>query len=243
MRSAVLTSILAGLMVTGVACKDAKDAQQQAEAALAEALELAAQAQEAAKAAQEAAAKAHAEAGEADVPAGGDEDAPKNLQDAVARMEKAMKAQIGPGVEPVDFRTLKDLLPESAGGLKRAKASGQKTGVGGMKVSTAEGRYEGEGGARLELKLVDMGSMKGFAAMAAASWAAVEIDQESDDGYEKTTQFAGYRAYEKVRGERAELKLIVADRFLVEANGRNVKMDSVKAVVEAMALGKLAELK
>jgi hypothetical protein len=239
----IFTPIFAGLMVAGVACNDAKDAEKRAEAAQAKAMELAAQAQEAAKKAQEAAAAAHAAAGEAADEAGGAEDAPKNLQDAVARMEQAMKAQIGTGVEPVDFRALKDLLPESAGGLKRTKASGNKSGMAGVKISMAEGRYEGEGGASMTLKVVDMGSMKGFAAMAATSWAAVEIDQESDEGYEKTTKFEGYRAYEKAQGDRTELKVVVGDRFMVEANGRQVKMDALKAAAKALDLPKLAELK
>ncbi|MCB9646269.1 MAG: hypothetical protein H6730_06680 [Deltaproteobacteria bacterium] len=230
---------MSGVLVLGAAgCKDEqKAAEEQAKQAQARALELAAQAEAAAEQAREAAAKAHAEAGEAA------EDAPQNVQDALARMQDAMKAKIVTNVEPVDFRKLKERMPESVEGLKRTKAEGQKTNAVGMKVSMADARYEGEGGARLDLKVVDMGSMRGFAAMAATGWAAVEIDKETDDGYEKTTTFEGNRAMEKVTGDRAELKVIVANRFMVEATADKVKMDTVKAVVKGLDLATLAELK
>lgn len=37
--------------------------------------------------------------------------------------------------------------------------------------------------------------------------------------------------------------MLVAGRFMVEASGRNVEMDRIKAVVEAVGLGNLEAMK
>lgn len=42
-----------------------------------------------------------------------------------------------------------------------------------------------------------MGSMKGLAGMTAFAWSWAEIDKESDDGFERTFEYKGHKAYEK----------------------------------------------
>ncbi len=234
--------------IVAVGCKDEQDklkeAMANAEAAKKQALEAAKVAEQAAKAAAEAADEASEEAGEdADDAADSAKDAPQNIQEAMAEMQKAI-AKNTSNVEPVNFRDLKKMLPEKAAGIARSDAKGEKAGAMGMKISNAQGTYK-DGDKRVQVKIVDMGTMKGFAAMAAAGWAMAEIDRESDDGYERTTKIDGHKAYEKwnSKTKRGEVKMILVDRFMVEVEGRNVKMEDLMSTAKGLPLDDLVEMK
>lgn len=149
-------------------------------------------------------------------------------------------------VEPVDFRTLRDLLPEELSGMERVDASGERAGVAGFSFSQAEGEYRSDDGERrIDLQIVDGGGIAQMT-MLGAAWMQVEIDRESSDGYERTTEFEGYPAFEKLRSgpsPRSELSLVVAERFLVTANGQSVEMDELKAAVEQLDLDELEDMR
>lgn len=51
-----------------------------------------------------------------------------------------------------------------------------------------------------------------------ASWASVEIDRETETGYEKSTVLGGNKAFEKydTRSRRGEIKVLVGGRFIAE---------------------------
>ena len=97
----------------------------------------------------------------------------------------------------------------------------------------------------IEIKVTDMGTMKAFGAFAAAALPGVEIDRETEDGYEKTTKILGYSAMEKFSKskKKAEVRLFVEGRFVVEIDGKGVEMKTVKAAVEAIDIKKLASMK
>lgn len=151
----------------------------------------------------------------------------------------------GKKVETVDFRELKAMLPASLSGLKRTDATGEKTAAMGMQISTAEGSYSSEDGKSVTLKIADIGSLSGLAGMAAYAWAANEIDRESDNEYEKTTKFKGYKALEKYnkQSRSGELSVLVGSRFVVEVDGSNIDMNALKAALSAVDLGKLDHMK
>jgi hypothetical protein len=180
----------------------------------------------------------------------------KNLQQAgtaqqgqvdMAQAMKAMGMALNGGqkVEPVNFRDLKALLPEEVAGFKRKEAKGEKNGAMGLTISEASARYDGEGGANLRVKIVDVGSLAGPMAIGLAGWASMEVDRESDDGYEKTTTFAGYKAVEKYHNssKHGEIKVLLAYRFIVEVDGHQTKMDDVKAAAGKLDLKKLETLR
>jgi len=169
-----------------------------------------------------------------------------NLGDAMAAMGAAINAgNAGRKVETVDYRELKEMLPESLSGMKRTDATGEKTAAMGMQVSHAEGRYSGDGGGSLTLKITDIGSMTGLAGMAAYAWANVDVDRESDSGYEKTTNFSGFKAHEKYdkSGKSGDFSVLVGNRFVVEAQGYNIDMDALKGAVGKVDLRKLDGMK
>ena len=182
------------------------------------------------------------------------EQAAKQLGDAARQgdMQQAGEAmkQMGAAltgsmkVEPVDFRALKEMLPESIAGMKRTAAEGSRTSVVGIASSKAEATYEDGKGGRIALEITDVGTLSGVTAMAFA-WVNVEIDKEGTSGYERTTTVAGRKAYERydAASRTGELDVVVAGRFIVGAKATGVDMKVFKEAVAKLDLEKLDALK
>jgi hypothetical protein len=152
----------------------------------------------------------------------------------------------GKKVNPVDFRELKALLPEILGDLKRTNIEGEKVAAMGMNISNANADYsDDESGVSIDLKITDLGSVSGLSGLAAYGWYMVDIDKENDTGYEKTITYKGNKGYEKYdnQGKYGELSVLVAKRFIVEANGNNVSMDQIKTALDMIDIGKLESWK
>ena len=165
-----------------------------------------------------------------------------NLGDAMNAMGAALGASNGgKKVDVVEFKVLKDMLPESIGNMKRTSATGEKTAAMGMQVSNAEGRYENDQNGGITVKLTDIGSMTGLAGMAAYAWAATDVERESDNGYEKTGSFDGYKSHERWEksSNSGEISVLVAGRFVAEVSGYNTSMDALKDAVKKIDLKKL----
>jgi len=149
-------------------------------------------------------------------------------------------------VETVNFRELKALLPEELAGLKRTSASGEKTNAFGINVSKSEGEYKTEdNSSRIRITITDMGSMSGWAGLAAFGWTMTEIDKETEDGYERTIEYKGYKGFEKYNTERNDGKkeVMVAKRFMVSVEGYNVPMEAINDAMDEIDIDELEEMK
>lgn len=169
--------------------------------------------------------------------------APQTAADVVQNMaEEAEKLANEEPKEVVDPKLLQELLPADANGLPREKVSGEKTGAMGFQVATAEGKYL-EGDNSIEISIADVAGTGGIMGMAA--WSMLNINTESDSGYEKTTIYKDHKAFEKydTNKKEGEMAVLVASRFVVSVKGTNVNMSKVKATLDDIDLRKLAELK
>jgi len=166
----------------------------------------------------------------------------QQMGDALSKMKEAMEGK-GEPVEPVDHKALKALLPETAADLARESAEGEKSGAMGVKVSMARARYASEESS-LEIEITDMGTASGLTAMASAAWTLVDMDKESDAGYERTTTFRGHRAFEEYdnNAQRGEMRVLVAKRFIVKVQGSNLPMDRIKSALSEVDFGQLTVL-
>lgn len=158
--------------------------------------------------------------------------------EAVGEMGRAVAS--GSQVEPVDFRELQALLPEKLAGFKRTGLEGERNRVLGISASKARAAYSGEKGARVDLEFVDMGSLTGVAGLALA-WVTVEIDREGSEGFERTVKVDGRRAYERYTRAKKEgaIDVLVANRFLVKAEGTGIEAPQLREVIAALDLGAL----
>lgn len=164
--------------------------------------------------------------------------------DPLAGLEELVKELGGKGAaDPVGWRELAAQLPPTVKGSAQVAHSGEKSGAMGIKVSTAQATYDGPDG-RVELVITDMGGMSGLMRGASMAWATVEVDKETSDGFERTLEIEGFKAFEKYsRSSRSgEVNVLVGDRFVVSANGSGVADDTLRAAVEAVDLSALAKL-
>jgi hypothetical protein len=186
-------------------------------------------------------------------PASKMERATRELGDAarsgnVAQMGSAMKEMgsalsEGTRVDPVDFRELAKVLPESIGVLKKVSHEGARSTIVGVASSSAQAVYEDGKGGRLAVEVTDVGSMSGIAALALA-WIAIDIDREGSNGYEKTSNVAGRKAYERYskRERLGEYDVIVAGRFKVAAKSEGLDMPAFQAALAKLDLARLERL-
>lgn len=128
--------------------------------------------------------------------------------------------------QPLGFRELRALLPDSMSGRKRANA--------------ADGNEDG-----ILLTITDLGSLKAVTAMAAYGWVTTDIDRVTESGYEKSIIYKGYRGLEKYyhATRNGEIQILVADRFVVQAQGFQMNMDEIKSALNDMDLEKIATMK
>jgi hypothetical protein len=164
---------------------------------------------------------------------------------AAAAAGQVMGAVLGAGgkVDTIAFQELKAMLPESLGSLPRTSITGEKTAMGGASVSTAEGRYQ-DNQASVELKVTDMGGV-GFLMAGMAAWSMVEMDRETESGRERSGKADGRPFHEQYdnRSRSGEFDLVVGQRFLIEAKGRNVDLGTLKSAVGTINLARLESMK
>lgn len=144
--------------------------------------------------------------------------------------------------EVVDAKLLKELLPETAAGLARKSAESEKTGAMGFMISKAEARYKNDDSS-IEVNIIDVAGTGALMGMAA--WSMIDMDKETENGYEKTTTYKGNKAYEKYNSKNkdGEIAVIVAKRFVVTVSGNNIEIGKVKETLDDIDLGKLEDLK
>ncbi len=183
----------------------------------------------------------------------GDE-APESLADALEQageaIDEVLGGEGGTVKEAVDFRELKDLLPEKVDGLERTSSEGERNSVLGMQFSNAQGRYE-DGDERIEISISDLGTLSGIAKIPFTAWLQTEVDRESDRGFERTRKFRSggkeYPSHEKFEGTgdegNCEIQVWVAERFIVSIEGRNVAMDQCEDARDEISFRQLDRMK
>ncbi|MEM1118328.1 MAG: transposase [Bacteroidota bacterium] len=163
----------------------------------------------------------------------------QNMAEAAEEMQAAAER---PPAEPVNFRELRETLPEALDGMERTNAEGATQGTMGFTISEAEATYEtAEGEAEIDISVMDYGAVPTFGMMGAFAWAATEIDRETSTGYEKTIRMGenkGYREYDTER-QSGQFSLFVAERFVVQVDGENVTDDQIEAALRAVDLDAL----
>lgn len=152
-----------------------------------------------------------------------------------------------PKTDAVDFRKLKEVMPEELGGMKRTDCSGEKNKIGDMSISHVTAKFskgDGDDAPRAEVQVMDYSNME-MAKGLSAAWTTIEIDKESDNGFEKTIKVAGNPGFEswKKDAKHGEVQLLVGKRFIVSVQTYNVPAEQVIKLVEALPLDKLAALK
>jgi hypothetical protein len=186
----------------------------------------------------------------------------RKMEEAGKRMEQAQKSgdpnkQVeaalgtlgtvisgGKGVDPVQLDALKPFAPEKFAGLPRTDMRADRSGVAGLMAAKVESDY-GEGDKSVQLEIVDTGGAAGLTAL--AGWAAIGATSESEtsDRTERMRREGNRLVREEIskRGGTNTYSVILADRFVVTAEGRGVDIGTLKSAVGSLDLAKLEALK
>lgn len=179
--------------------------------------------------------------GSVDVPGVGSVDLDK-LNAAAKQMEEAAQnMENGKGKEPVNPAKLAALLPSTLAGLERTEINSSSGSAGGIGGSQASASY-GSGDVTVSLNVSDLAAMGGFAAIGSAL--NVQSSQETATGYERVSTVDGRMVTETWdnASKSGSYNVIVANRFVVEAEGHGVEMDALKAAVANIDLNSLEKL-
>ncbi|MGE3507597.1 MAG: hypothetical protein AB7N65_01765 [Vicinamibacterales bacterium] len=160
-------------------------------------------------------------------PAEGAEAMAKGLES----MAKGLGAMAGgdPNVKPVDpvsFRDLMALFPESFDDWERSKPTGQRM-ASPVTFSEAEVRFRKDD-ASLTLKITDSG-LNQLLIAPFSMFLTAGYEKETEKGYEKSVKVGDYPGWEEWNedGRDGELNAIVDKRFMVQIEGRNIDGPSI----------------
>lgn len=157
--------------------------------------------------------------------------------------EPAAKEE-APKQESIDFRKLRDILPEKLGGLERTSREGSRNRVGELSISQAQASYGKDDGKNASIDVLDYGQNNPAAAMF-AHLAQVEIDRESENEYERSVKVEGAPGIERYNSEQKEgsVQLYVADRYTLNFTASGVTKEEFQALIKDLPIKALAELK
>lgn len=158
----------------------------------------------------------------------------------IEEASKQAEAMANGEVKAATGLQLQALLPTALGSYQRTAMESAAVGQMG---SHAEGTYTA-GDKTITLKITDMAAMGALAGIGSAL--GVEENKQTADGYERTGTVDGHMQSEKwnTRDSRGSFGTVVANRFMIEAEGEAGSIDELKAAVKAVdqsaleALGK-----
>jgi len=158
------------------------------------------------------------------------------------------KAPASQPAAPIDYKKLKESLPETIAGLKRTEASGEKSGFGAMKISQAHASYakdkEKPEAGTIELMIIDHGANKDVV-QGIGQLLKFEIDKEGDEGFQKTLKIQEQPAMQQYtnEGKSGTLQILVSDRYYITINTTGLSADEFKKIGDELKLKDIAALK
>jgi hypothetical protein len=179
--------------------------------------------------------------GGASVDLGQLDQAAKAAQVSAAAMQAQANGQPAPAgsVHALPADTLKALLPAALpSGFARTEVSAASAGAAGVAGSNAQGVYT-KGDGRITLEVTDLAAMGALAAMGGAI--NVQSDRETATSYEKVGKVDGRLTTESFNSQAktGKYSVVVANRFVVDAEGSGIAIDDLKAAVAAVGIDKL----
>ena len=143
---------------------------------------------------------------------------------------------------PIDAQLLKAKLPDAIGDLKRESFEASGGQAMGISSSSAKATY-GAGGKHVQMSITDLGGLAGIAAM--AGWANMTVDKETQDSIEKVYKQDGRTIHESYRkdGSHGEYTVILQNNVIVEAEGDQVDIATLKSLVSGIDLGGIESTK
>ena len=141
-------------------------------------------------------------------------------------------------VQPVAAEALSGMLPGTIAGFTRGEITSASAGAGGMNTASARASYT-RGDGHIDLSVTDLGGAAAFAQLGSAF--NVNHSEQTGGRYERVGNVGGRLTTEKYdASERSgAYSVVVAERFMIEAEGTGVAMADLKAAVAAVGFNRL----
>ncbi|MBE0645274.1 MAG: hypothetical protein IH600_14415 [Bacteroidetes bacterium] len=165
----------------------------------------------------------------------------QNMATAAEEASKGFSEDREP-VPPVSFKVLLGYLPMQVLEMKQENKRGETSTMSEWTFSQASADYNGTEGISARVEIFDYAYI-GMMYAPIRMWLKMKINRESTEGYERTTEVAGFPAYEKFENEsqHSEVTLLVGDRFIVTINTNKLPENMPRQVAEEMRLQQLAK--
>ncbi len=144
-------------------------------------------------------------------------------------------------VNAVGFEALLPFLPEVEGWTRSSPRGEQVT--AGVPMSRASARYE-QGEALVDVEVLDS-AFHELVLAPISSYLTAGFAERMTHGYRKAASINGQPGFEEWNSNtrRAQVTVVVSDRFIVNAMGRNVdSADLIREIVQRIPLGQVATL-
>jgi hypothetical protein len=171
--------------------------------------------------------------------------------------------------KPIHFKELQKILPVRApDGFVRDKPKGQTVSSSGISTSNASVEFnttkkekqlqtmddgkkdsvEVEITLNAKVEILDYAGMGEAMSSSLQMITGMQYENETEDGYEKSTTFNGYKGIEKSRSQdysrSCEIQLVVGNRFLINVSGSGFSDIAIlQSILNSMDLKKLEAMK
>jgi len=151
-------------------------------------------------------------------------------------------------VQPMDYHKLKEVMPDQIAGVKRSKNEGEKLSMAEFVMSKASAEYAksdaGEKDPHATIEIVDYAASPQMA-VGMTAWQSLQLDRESDSGFERAVKIKDQPAYETFQndGQSGQINVFVGGRYLVTVQTTNVSADDLKKLADSLPIDKLLALK
>ncbi|MFP5468052.1 MAG: Yip1 family protein [Gammaproteobacteria bacterium] len=180
------------------------------------------------------------------------EEAGKKVEEAQARGDQAgtnkalgemMGAALGgSGGKPLAPETLQRFVPEKLAGMTRESIEARADQAMGMSFSSVSAGYSKDGQG-LEVQVQDIGAVPALT-MAMGAWASSTVNRETKEEVERIYQKDGisFREEYSKDGSRSEMAMLLPNGVMLEIDGSDIGMDTVRAAAAALDIKGLAGL-
>ena len=151
----------------------------------------------------------------------------------------------GGEIELSDMEVLKGFLPTELTGMQLKDSAVELSQIQDIDIIRAEADYVADsGGGIVNVTIIDGARLDGIAKLALTVWTLKDFNRENANGYERSIEYNGYKGMEKYDNNNRDgvFRVYVAERFIVEVEGNQVDMDTIKEAVDKIDIKKLAAL-
>jgi len=139
---------------------------------------------------------------------------------------------------PIDVESMRAAFPRRIMDLELKDTDTKQSTMGALKFTETTGQYASSDGSQtLVLKYADYGTLSGMMAFVAA-WSMLNMEERTDDSFERTGKtdddYPVREKFRKMDGDmgNGERDVVVEERVVVSANGRNVTWETIEEASE-----------